>query len=215
MALSASATRMVKILVGFILVWIVLDRSAVLLRSYRGEAGIIVCILVLAVAVTVEWLLFGLKPVEALRALGFRAATRGSMIASLALSALLLCYFPLYAAVAGVPLGVRSDWYLAAAWIARAGRHCGRDAVPRLSFQAHPGRPELLARSLAGGDPFCRGPPAPFRDARSCRRRRLACSLGLDILSAGVAFRACRRLSLAAGDPAFRHPGCDQAGRGA
>lgn len=111
MARSERAMRMAKVLVGFLVIWAALDRSAALLGSFRGEFGIIVCVLVLAVAIGVEILFFGAKPAEALRALGLRAAPRRSVIATLALSAMLLSFFPLYAGIAGVPLHIRDDWY--------------------------------------------------------------------------------------------------------
>lgn len=102
---------MVRILAGFLVIWIVLDRSAALLGSYRGEFGIVVCGLVLAAAVGVERLCFGRSPLAALRALGLRRAAARSVIATLALSVVLLGFFPLYGYLAGVPLRIRADWY--------------------------------------------------------------------------------------------------------
>jgi hypothetical protein len=49
---------MAKILFGFLLTWVVLDRSAALLGSFREEAGIIVFLVVLAVATCVEVFLY-------------------------------------------------------------------------------------------------------------------------------------------------------------
>ncbi len=111
MTLSVRALRMVKVLAGFLVIWLVLDQSAAFLGSFRGESGLIVCLLVLIVATGIEFIFFGSSPVEALHALGLRTATRRSMVATLALSALLLCFFPLYAGFAGVPFGIRDDWY--------------------------------------------------------------------------------------------------------
>jgi len=105
------APQMVKILAGFLVIWLVLDRSAAVLGSYRGEFGIVVCGLVLAAAIAVELVLFGITPIAAIRALGLRKAAVRSVIATLVLSGLLLCFFPLYAFLAGVPLGIRADWY--------------------------------------------------------------------------------------------------------
>jgi membrane protease YdiL (CAAX protease family) len=111
MTLSDRATRMAKVLAGFLVIWVVLDRSAAFLGSFRGESGLIVCGLVLVVATGVERVLFGAKPIEALRALGLRLATERSVIATLVLSAVLLGFFPLYAFVTGVEVSVRADWY--------------------------------------------------------------------------------------------------------
>jgi membrane protease YdiL (CAAX protease family) len=101
---------MAKILLGFLLVWVVLDRSAALLGSFRGEAGVVVFLLVLVTATCVEVFLFGARPVAGLRALAFRAATRRNVVATLALSALFLCYFPLFAGLTDLPLALRVDW---------------------------------------------------------------------------------------------------------
>jgi membrane protease YdiL (CAAX protease family) len=111
MVLSGRASVLVKTLVGFLILWIVLDRSAALLGSYRGEFGIVVCCLVLGAAVTVEGAFFGLKPAAALRMIGLRRANAGSMLATLGLCVLLLAFLPLYAILADVPLRFRADWY--------------------------------------------------------------------------------------------------------
>jgi membrane protease YdiL (CAAX protease family) len=101
----------VKVLVGFLVIWLVLDRSAAVLGSYRGEFGVVVCCLVLVVTVVVERLFFGLRPAAALRAIGLNRPQARSMLATLGLCVLLLSFFPIYAILAGVPLRIRGDWY--------------------------------------------------------------------------------------------------------
>lgn len=111
MAGPGSVLKFVRIVAGFLLIWLVLERSAAALGSTRGEFGVIVCALVLAAGIGVELVLFGVPPSRALPLLGFRRATRRSLLATLALSLGLLCFFPLYAVLGGIPLTVRADWY--------------------------------------------------------------------------------------------------------
>jgi hypothetical protein len=42
------------VLAGFVVLWIVLDRTAAGLGSFTGEAGIVVCLVVLAAAIAIE-----------------------------------------------------------------------------------------------------------------------------------------------------------------
>ena len=59
----------VIVVIGFLAIWLALDQSARRLGSFSGEAGIFVCVLVLAVALVVEWLLFDVAPAKALSAI--------------------------------------------------------------------------------------------------------------------------------------------------
>jgi len=114
--------KLVRIVAGFLLIWVVLDQSAGMLGSTRGAFGIVVCALVTGAAVGVEWLLFGLPPSRALPALGFRRATGRSLIATVAVALGLLAYFPVYAVLVDVPLTLRPDWnWLVPGLFAQAG----------------------------------------------------------------------------------------------
>jgi hypothetical protein len=46
--------RLLKTAIVFVLLWLVLDRTAYLLGSFRGEAGLTVCLAVLAAAIGAE-----------------------------------------------------------------------------------------------------------------------------------------------------------------
>jgi membrane protease YdiL (CAAX protease family) len=97
---------------GFFAIWLVLDRSAAWLGSYRGEAGMAVLALVLGVAVGVEWAAFRRTPLDALRALGFRWPTARGLLTTLALCAVMLAYYGIAGFLA--PLGLVAGWPLLA-----------------------------------------------------------------------------------------------------
>ncbi len=97
----------------FVSLWFVLDRTADLLGSGRGEHGLVVCAAVLVAAVAIERI-SGLRPAAALIALGL-GRPRASMLALAAsLAVLLLCFYPALSFVTGAPLSLRPD----AAWLA-------------------------------------------------------------------------------------------------
>jgi len=83
--MGTPAAEGVRIVAGFLVIWIVLDQSAALFNSYRGEAGILVCVIVLLVALGVERVLFGAGPREALRSLGLRRPEARGMVAAILL----------------------------------------------------------------------------------------------------------------------------------
>jgi membrane protease YdiL (CAAX protease family) len=110
----SAARSLAATLAGFLLLWLVLDRSAAALGSFRGEQGLVVCLIVLAAAVAVEFVLSRRAPLPALAALGLRAPALDALAWTLALVAALLCFYPLFALFTGTDIGVRAD----AAWLA-------------------------------------------------------------------------------------------------
>lgn len=109
--MTRAATGMFGVVAGFLVIWSVLDQSAALLESYRGEAGLLVCAIVLIVAIGVQRILFGMAPGQALRDLGLRMPAARGTVAALVVSAAMLAFFPLFAVMTGTPMVVRSDWY--------------------------------------------------------------------------------------------------------
>jgi membrane protease YdiL (CAAX protease family) len=101
--------RLLKTAIVFVLLWLVLDRTAYLLGSVRGEAGLTVCLAVLAAAIAAEMVMAGHSPAIAAAALGLRAPSWRGLGAALALSALLLGYFPIFALAAGTTVSLRTD----------------------------------------------------------------------------------------------------------
>lgn len=103
-------------LIGFFAIWLVLDRSASALHSLRGEAGLLVCALVIGSALAVERLVFlshrtllrGAR--QALRDLGFGRPGAGAMWAGLLVCLLMLAFYPIFSRLIGARLGLRGDW---------------------------------------------------------------------------------------------------------
>ena len=99
-----------RILIGFLALWFVLDRSAAMLGSFSGEAGAFVCVAVLFTAVIVERTLFGAGPATSLSALGFRRPERDAVRATFLLCAALLAFYPLFSLGTTLPLGLADGW---------------------------------------------------------------------------------------------------------
>ncbi len=103
-----------RVIVAFVLLWLVLDRTAVALGSTRGEAGLAIAALLTVLAVIVEWRLAGTRLRQSLRSLGFGAPALRAVIAAIALSAALLGFFPVLAVATDQPIA----WRAGAAWLA-------------------------------------------------------------------------------------------------
>ena len=96
--MPSSARRELCItLLGFIALWALLDRTAAALGSLRGEAGLLVGAVVVGTAVVVECVIAKRGPKRALEALGLAVPDVRALLASLALVAALLCFYPLFA----------------------------------------------------------------------------------------------------------------------
>jgi membrane protease YdiL (CAAX protease family) len=110
------------ILAGWLLIWIVLDRSAAGFESTRGEMGLAVAALVIGATLAVERTVFGARPLKALRALGFGWPGIAPLLAVSALCLALMAYYPLVAWLTSSRLGLRGDWlWLAPGLFAQAG----------------------------------------------------------------------------------------------
>lgn len=101
-------------LVGFFVLWLLLDRSAAWLGSTRGEYGGIVCVLVVVAAIACECLLSRRGVAKSVSALGLRWTNWRALFWTLALSAGLLLYLPIFAAATGA----RLELLPGAAWLA-------------------------------------------------------------------------------------------------
>jgi membrane protease YdiL (CAAX protease family) len=100
----------VKLTVGFVIIYLVLDRSATWTNSLYGEYGALICAFVIAAALLVERWLFGRTPQRALGALGFGGPNWRGLLTAVFASLALLAYFPLFALVSGQPLALRASW---------------------------------------------------------------------------------------------------------
>lgn len=102
------------VVAGFVVVWVVLDRSATWLGSNMGEAGLLVCALVILTALAVERLLFGTGPRRALRRLGFGRPNARAVLAGLLAALAMASFYPVFSLVTGAQISLRDGWMLIA-----------------------------------------------------------------------------------------------------
>ncbi len=105
---------LLRVLLGTIVIWLVLDRSASELGSLRGEGGVLVALITLAAAFLFEWLLFRTEPKRISSCLGLGKAKGSAPLVALFLCLLLLAYFPLFAWLRGSAVSIRADLFLLA-----------------------------------------------------------------------------------------------------
>lgn len=105
------SASMLAILIGFLILWLLLDRTATALNSVRGESGIFLAFLIVGAAVTLESVFFKRTPREGLRVLGLGRPTRSGLLAGCLIGLLLLAYFPIFSALTGTPIVLRADWF--------------------------------------------------------------------------------------------------------
>lgn len=96
------------------LLYVAFDRLATTLGSTRGEAGLVVCAFVVALALAVERLLTGARLRDCIRLLGLGAPAALALVCAAAMSLALLACLPLLAALTNVELELRAN----AAWLA-------------------------------------------------------------------------------------------------
>ena len=108
--------------IAFVLMFFTFDRLAVSLGSTRGEAGLVVCAAVLALAIAAERWLTRARIGDCVRALGLGAPQGRALLASAGVSLALLACLPLLAALTGVELLARENaTWLAVGMLAQGG----------------------------------------------------------------------------------------------
>lgn len=100
--------------IAFVLLYFAFDRLATALGSMRGEAGWLVCVVIVALALVSERLLTRAPLRSCFFALGLGAPARSALLAAVALSAALLASLPLLATMSGVEPALRGG----AGWLA-------------------------------------------------------------------------------------------------
>jgi membrane protease YdiL (CAAX protease family) len=106
------AANLWLVFASFVVLWLVLDRSAAWLGSYRGEFGVAVCLIVLAAALAIEIAISRVPVWQAMFQLGLGRPAASGMIWSIFLSAAMLLFYPLFAAATRTTLDLRADWLL-------------------------------------------------------------------------------------------------------
>jgi hypothetical protein len=135
---------------GFVVVWVVLDRSATWLDSNMGEAGVLVCALVILAALVVERLLFGTGPRRALRRLGFGRPNGRAILAGSLVALAMISFYPIFSLITGAQVSLHSGWMLMALGLFLQHGIAEEGAVSRLPVPA----PARRAHVLAGGIPL-------------------------------------------------------------
>jgi membrane protease YdiL (CAAX protease family) len=99
-----------KIMAGFFCIWFVLDRTAQLTHSILGEAGVLICIVVLATTFGVEKLIFKQTIPDALRSLGLGSPDLRTMLVAIFIGVMLLAFYPAFSLVTGAKLTLHDRW---------------------------------------------------------------------------------------------------------
>lgn len=99
-----------KILAGFLCIWFVFDRTAQLTQSTLGEAGVLICTVVLLTTFGVEKLIFKQAAPDALRSLGLGNPNLRSMLIALFIGVILLAFYPAFSLVTGANLALHDRW---------------------------------------------------------------------------------------------------------
>ena len=107
---SSARPPWTRLTFGLVLVFLVFDRAGAALGSGRGEAGGLLALLVVALLVLVEAVLFGRGPRAALRGLGLRGPAGRGVVVAAVLSVALAALMPLCARVTGTSLVLLPGW---------------------------------------------------------------------------------------------------------
>src|SRR5262245_2716528 len=110
-----------RLLVGLIAVFIIFQWSAESLGSDRGQAGIIVGLIVVAATLAAERLVFGKSFADSARAIGLARPKLSGLLIAATISGLLLLSIPVFALLTGSSFSFYPGW----GWL-----------VPGLFFQA-------------------------------------------------------------------------------
>jgi membrane protease YdiL (CAAX protease family) len=110
------------VLLGFVALYLAMDRTAAGLQSFRGEWGIAIAVLVVGAAVVVDWMIARKPLLETVRTLGLRTAERRALVVTLGLCAVLILVLPFFGLATGTAIRLVDGWPLLAIGIfAQAG----------------------------------------------------------------------------------------------
>jgi membrane protease YdiL (CAAX protease family) len=145
-----SVTDWLKLLAGFAAGFALIHYVGGLLGSDRGQAGVLIALLVIAALAAAECLLFRRRVFPSLGALGLGTPNARGMAAAVVVGLLLLAVLPVLAQANGVALVLRPEWpWLLVGLLAQAG--IAEEALFRgyLFRHLHEGRPFWRAASLS------------------------------------------------------------------
>jgi membrane protease YdiL (CAAX protease family) len=106
--------KLVLVFAGLLVLYLVLDRSAWALQSFRGEWGLVVGALTVAASVLIEWAVSRRGPWDASIALGLGRSRPAALWFALVAGGLLVAVIPAYCAAMALPLSLHEGWW----WLA-------------------------------------------------------------------------------------------------
>ncbi len=99
----------VRLIAGLATIFVLFQLLGSALGSDRGQAGLLIGIIVIAATIAAERSLFGTPLPAAPLRLGLGPSSPGGVVAALAIGAAILVTFPAFAAVTGASLSLRTD----------------------------------------------------------------------------------------------------------
>lgn len=102
----------VRLLGGLTAVFTLFQAAATLLHSDRGQAGLVVGLVVVLALLLAEVLLFKRTPTQALRLLGFARPTRAALGLAALVGGLIVLVLPIFALATNTPLPLAPGWLL-------------------------------------------------------------------------------------------------------
>ena len=201
-----TVSQWTRLVAGVAVVFALFHWTAQALGSDRGQAGILIGLLVVTATLVVEAVLFGQRPVSAARSLGLGLPRAGGLAAAVAVCVALLLVVPIFAKASGASPTFRSRLVVASARPLRASRRRRGGVVSRLPLRTPASRSIVLASGGAVDPPVCRSSPRLVLDDAVADRRGGAAALNRALSPAGASFRVGRWHHLGAGTPSLRRP---------
>lgn len=109
-ALKQNSVQWLRLLVGLIVVFALFQWLAETLKSYRGEFGVIVGVIVVAATIFAEKLLFKKSFKESVKTVGLKSPTKIGVLTTVAICGLMLLTIPLFALVTGSTFSFYPGW---------------------------------------------------------------------------------------------------------
>jgi membrane protease YdiL (CAAX protease family) len=114
--------RIAAVLLGFAALYLLLDRTAAQLQSFRGEWGALIVLLVIGAALVIEWLIARRAVLAIAGDLGLRGSKPAALAVAIGLSLILALVLPIYGLITGRSIHLIDGWPLLAIGIfAQAG----------------------------------------------------------------------------------------------
>ncbi|MBX7174031.1 MAG: CPBP family intramembrane metalloprotease [Pyrinomonadaceae bacterium] len=108
--LKQNSVQWLRLLVGLIVVFALFQWLAETLKSYRGEFGVIVGVIVVAATIFAEKLLFKKSFNESIKTIGLKNPTKTGLLTGIAICVLMLLTIPLFAFATSSTFSFYPNW---------------------------------------------------------------------------------------------------------